>query len=226
MASCAPRSGATAPVTLTRPRRTGGATTRAARLPRRNNVARLTVQHTALACGSFFCEMWGNHFYAMDLTLMRRTFAADPVAPQQPQAAYYVMRNLATALEDLQPATFEWQVTGFPADGERFALERAGERVVTLWQTGRAADECAGTPGGRERDRCLATCGGLRPVERCGAGAALRGGRWHDARPGGDGQRLSLAVAVHRVEQMTNTKTQRARRTQRKIEQGTYWRTP
>ena len=109
-------------------------------------VARLTVQHTALACGSFFCEMWGNHFYAMDLTLMRRTFAADPVAPQQPQAAYYVMRNLATALEDLQPATFEWQVTGFPADGERFALERAGERVVTLWQTGRAADECAGTP--------------------------------------------------------------------------------
>jgi hypothetical protein len=109
-------------------------------------VARLTVQHTALACGSFFCETWGNHYYPMDLTLMRRTFAADPISPQQPQAAYYVMRNLATALEDLQPAEFSFRVEGGPANLEQFCLERTGERVVILWQPGRAADACAGTP--------------------------------------------------------------------------------
>ncbi|MCL5999864.1 MAG: discoidin domain-containing protein, partial [Chloroflexi bacterium] len=109
-------------------------------------VARLSVQHTALACDSFFCETWGNNYYPMDLTLMRRTFGADPISPQQPQAAYYVMRNLATALEDLQPAAFEWHVEGQPADCERFAMARTGERVVTLWQTGRAADDCAGVP--------------------------------------------------------------------------------
>jgi hypothetical protein len=109
-------------------------------------VARLTVQHTALACDSFFCETWGNHYYPMDLTLMRRTFSADPISPQQPQAAYYVMRNLATALEDLQPAAFEWRAEGAPEDCECFGMARAGERVVAVWQAGRAADACAGTP--------------------------------------------------------------------------------
>ena len=109
-------------------------------------VARLTVQHTALACDSFFCETWGNGYYPMDLTLMRRTFSADPISPQQPQAAYYVMRNLATALEDLQPAAFEWRMEGGPADCERFGMARAGERVVAIWQAGRAADDCAGIP--------------------------------------------------------------------------------
>jgi hypothetical protein len=109
-------------------------------------VARLTVQHTALACGSFFCETWGNHYYPMDLTLMRRTFGADPISPQQPQAAYYVVRNLATALEDLQPADFSFRVAGGPAELEQFGLERAGERVIALWQSGLAADLCAGTP--------------------------------------------------------------------------------
>jgi hypothetical protein len=109
-------------------------------------VARLTVQHTALACGSFFCETWGNNYYPMDLTLMRRTFAADPISPQQPQAAYYVMRNLSTALENLQPAEFPFRVEGGPAELEQFGLEQAGERVIALWQPGRAADVCAGTP--------------------------------------------------------------------------------
>jgi hypothetical protein len=109
-------------------------------------VARLHVQHTALDCDSFFCETWGNHYYPMDLTLMRRTFGADPISPQQPQAAYYVTRNLATALEDLMPAVFDWRVKGGPADVERFSMARVGERVVTLWQPGRATDVCAGTP--------------------------------------------------------------------------------
>jgi hypothetical protein len=109
-------------------------------------VARLSVQHTALACDSFFCETWGNSYYAMDLTLMRRTFTSDPISPQQPQAAYYVMRNLATALENLQPAAFDFHVEGGPADLEQFALERPGEQVVTLWQPGQAADDCPGVP--------------------------------------------------------------------------------
>ena len=82
----------------------------------------------------------------MDLTLMRRTFTADPISPQQPQAAYYVLRNLATALENLQPAVFDSQVEGGPAELEQFALERPGERVVALWQPGRAADTCSGVP--------------------------------------------------------------------------------
>jgi len=108
-------------------------------------VARLTTAHTALGVGSFFCETWSN-YYPLDLSLLRRSFAADPVSPQQPQAAYYVMRNLATALADLQPAELECRLVGGPSSVEMFAMSRAGEQVVTLWQQGRAADVCLGTP--------------------------------------------------------------------------------
>ena len=130
---------------LSRPHRTGGAIMFAQRWRRRNIWARLSVQHTALGCGSFFCETWGNSYYAMDLTLMRRTFTADPISPQQPQAAYYVMRNLATALENLQPAVrTDYQVEAGPVELEHFAMERPGERVLALWQPGRAGDVCTG----------------------------------------------------------------------------------
>ncbi len=108
-------------------------------------VARLTTVHTALGVGSFFCETWSN-YYPLDLSLLRRSFAADPVSPQQPQAAYYVMRNLATALADLQPAELKCRLEGGPSSVEMFAMSRPGEHVVTLWQQGRAADVCLGTP--------------------------------------------------------------------------------
>ena len=109
-------------------------------------VARVSVLHTALGIGSFFCEVWGNATYPLDLSLMRRAFNADPITPLQPQAAYYAMRNLATALDGLRPAAFECQVTGAPADLEAYAMARPGERVLALWLPGRAADDCPGQP--------------------------------------------------------------------------------
>jgi hypothetical protein len=108
-------------------------------------VAQLTVAHTALGVGSFFCTTW-NSYYPLDLSLLRRTFSADPISPQQPQAAYYVMRNLATALDELEPAEFSFRVNGGPEDMVTFALARRGERVLALWRSGRTHDHCAGKP--------------------------------------------------------------------------------
>jgi hypothetical protein len=108
-------------------------------------VAQLTVTHTALATGSFFCETWSN-YYPLDLTLLRRSFTADPISTQQPQAAYYTLRNLATALEALQPADVAVQINGGPADLQYFTLARPGEQVLTFWQTGRPHDDCPGVP--------------------------------------------------------------------------------
>jgi len=116
-------------------------------------VARLTVLHVALGVTSIFCTNWSS-YYPLDLSLMRRTFAADPISPEQPQAAYYVMRNLATALEALEPAEFSYQVLGKPAGLETFAMARdgstalttGGTRVLALWQSGLAKDVCPGTP--------------------------------------------------------------------------------
>jgi hypothetical protein len=109
-------------------------------------VARLSVLHTALGIGSFFCEVWGNPLYPLDLSLLRRAFNADPITPLQPQAAYYVMRNLATALDGYQPACFEHAETGVPADLEGHAMARPGELALALWLPGPAVDDCAGTP--------------------------------------------------------------------------------
>ena len=108
-------------------------------------VAQLTVLHTALGVGSFFCETWSN-YYPLDLTLLRRGFSADPISPQQPQAAYYAMRNLATALEGLNPAGFAFELNGAPPDLQRFAMARGRERVVAFWRPGRPDDAGAGTP--------------------------------------------------------------------------------
>ena len=89
---------------------------------------------------------------------MRRTFTADPISPQQPQAAYYVMRNLATALENLQPAAFEFRVEGGPAELRAFALARPGERVVAVWQAGpRRGRSAPASPADRGRHRGCAS---------------------------------------------------------------------
>jgi hypothetical protein len=103
-------------------------------------IARFSVLHTALDIDSFFCETWSN-YYPLDLTLLRRGFSGSPVSVQQPQAAYYVMRNLATALEELRPADFECRIEGETSKIELYKLARSGERVVALWIPGRADDD-------------------------------------------------------------------------------------
>ena len=109
-------------------------------------VARLSTLHTALGIGSFFCEVWANDTYPLDLSLMRRAFHSDPYAALQPQAAYYVMRNLGTALESYRPAQFEHAVTGGPTDLEVCPMARDADRALALWLAGTASDDSAVVP--------------------------------------------------------------------------------
>jgi hypothetical protein len=102
-------------------------------------IARLSVLHTALDINSFYCETWSN-YYPLDLTLLRRSFSGSPVSVQQPQAGYYAMRNLATALEELRPADFDCRVEGETAKTELYKMARRDEKVVALWMSGRADD--------------------------------------------------------------------------------------
>jgi hypothetical protein len=109
-------------------------------------VARFSTLHSALDMGVFFCEAWGNQHYPLDLSLMRRTFGADPIAPLQPSAAYFVMRNLATALAGLRGRRFALRVEGAGQEIETCTLARPGEKVVALWQTAKPQDRCPGIP--------------------------------------------------------------------------------
>jgi len=109
-------------------------------------VAQVFTRHTALGLEAFFCEMYFPNFAMLDLSLLRRSFDADPIAPQQPQAAYYVTRNLGTLLDGLEPDAFDYTIEGGPAHLESYPLKTPDGRAVALWLGGRAHDQCAGTP--------------------------------------------------------------------------------
>jgi len=117
----------------------------ATELDKAKYVARLSVLHNALGINSFFCETWSN-YYPLDLSLLRRSFSGNPVSVLQPQAAYYVMRNLATALEDLQPDNLKYFIENIPHRIESYSMSRKGEKVLALWIQGHASDEFLAKP--------------------------------------------------------------------------------
>ena len=109
-------------------------------------VAQAFTRDSGLGIESFFCEMYCPTYGLLDLSLLRRSFDADPIAPLQPQAAYYVTRNLATLLDGLEPATFECAFEGAPPNMESFRFTAPDGRALALWQGGRAKDHCEGIP--------------------------------------------------------------------------------
>jgi hypothetical protein len=108
-------------------------------------VAQVTVQHAALGIVSFFNELWTST-YPLDISLLRRTFGSDPIVSQQPQPAYYVLRNLATALEDLQPSNLTYSIRNSSRAIESYAMKRDNEEAIALWLKGRTSDICKGEP--------------------------------------------------------------------------------
>ncbi len=118
----------------------------ATELEKAKYVAQVFTRHTALGLESFFCEMYFPHFGVLDLSLLRRSFDADPISPLQPQAAYYVTRNLATMLDGMEPGTLEFSLEGAPAHLEAFPLTSPTGPALALWLGGRAADHCDGVP--------------------------------------------------------------------------------
>lgn len=107
-------------------------------------VAQVFTRHTALGVESFFCEMYFPYFSMLDLSLLRRSFDADPISPLQPQAAYYVTRNLATMLDGLEPAEFACEVSPAPQRLECFTFSAPEGHAVALWRGGHAQDQREG----------------------------------------------------------------------------------
>ncbi len=122
-------------------------------------VAQAFTRHAGLGIESFFCELYFSHFGTVDLSLMRSTFHADPIAPLQPQAAYYVTRNLATMMDGLEPDEFTCEVSPMPENLEIFTFSSPGGHAVALWQGGRTKG------AGRERPVTLRLPFGCRSAD-------------------------------------------------------------
>jgi hypothetical protein len=90
--------------------------------------------------------MYFPNFGVLDLSLLRRSFDADPIPPLQPQAAYYVARNLATMLDELEPGELDYSIQGAPKNLEAFPLRWPRGHALALWLGGRATDRCPGVP--------------------------------------------------------------------------------
>lgn len=119
---------------------------RATELEKAKYVAQVFTRHTALGLESFFCEMYFPQFGVLDLSLLRRSFDADPISPLQPQAAYYVTRNLATLLDRLEPGEFEYTLDGAPPRLEAYPLRAPDGPALAIWLGGQAHDRCDGVP--------------------------------------------------------------------------------
>ena len=107
-------------------------------------VSQVFTRHSALGLESFFCEMYFPQFGVLDLSLLRRSFDADPIAPLQPQAAYYVTRNLATMLDELEPGELEYAIDRAPAYLESYAMKSSDGPALAIWLAGHAKDHCEG----------------------------------------------------------------------------------
>lgn len=108
-------------------------------------LARIVVTHVGLDITSFFCESFQDQNPTWDLTLFRNTFSADPLNPQQPQAAYYVMRTLSTILDDVTPAQIDAEFSNKEKSFETVGLRSGnGDLLLAIWIPGRADDDSPG----------------------------------------------------------------------------------
>ena len=119
---------------------------RSTEMEKAKTVAQVFTRHTGLGLESFFCEMYFPNFGVLDLSLLRRSFDADPISPLQPQAGYYVTRNLATMLDGLEPAAFACAAEPVPPSLELFTFSGPDGRAFALWRGGRAQDRCEPVP--------------------------------------------------------------------------------
>jgi F5/8 type C domain len=103
-------------------------------------LASYITMSVGLDLTTFWNTTW-HHYTWWDLGLFRNSFSADPISPTQPQAAYYVLRNLCTLLDSAEPASvqveFSNQAQPFEVDAFRLAT---GDLLVAVWLPGQPAD--------------------------------------------------------------------------------------
>jgi len=103
-------------------------------------TAQIFIQDTGLDLASFFCEIY-NPYHPADLSLLRRSIDTDPVSSLQPQAAFYVVRNLATILDEFKPEELEIGVEGIEPEKVRiFTFKTPKGHAVALWTKGWPTD--------------------------------------------------------------------------------------
>jgi len=109
-------------------------------------MARMFVMNTGIgATTSFYDNTWLDQD-ANDFGLFRNTFSADPMNPMQPETAYYLLRTLATVMDQTKPSEeVKAEFSNQPADFYNFNFTLPGnEYYVTAWLGGISVDDHPG----------------------------------------------------------------------------------
>ena len=112
-------------------------------------VARQMVRPAAFGMTSIFCEGYNAFYPATELSLLKASIHQDPIAPIQPSASYYVLRNLSTMMDGLEPADFTVKLEGIGKPiVEAFPFADGNRRAVAVWyeDPDRVSDDYAQIP--------------------------------------------------------------------------------
>ena len=112
-------------------------------------VVQCFTQDAGLELISCFCEMNQPFYGALDLSLLRRSIDSEYGSVLQPEAAFYMARNLATMLDRFKPAEFPREIVFTdPVAAKDFDLKKLRSysfttptgRALAIWFGGKAKD--------------------------------------------------------------------------------------
>ena len=109
------------------------------------DMARLFMIHRGLDVVTIWCNTWMDQIQN-DGGLLRTSFSADPISPQQPEAAYYVLRNLCTVMDQAKPdenLTVHFSNNDQTFESYQFILPD-GVRYAAVWLPGKSVDHHPG----------------------------------------------------------------------------------
>ena len=118
-----------------------GQQTRLTEIRKAKDTVRLFMAQAGMGVKSFWCNNWFTQVQ-WDDGFFRSGFAADPVAPVQPNALYYVLRNLCTLMSQTQPCeTLRIQCSNKEGPFQIFNFSLPDDRYyVGLWLMDKSGD--------------------------------------------------------------------------------------
>jgi len=141
-AYCASEWAFMAPYPLTTgPNDWGDGSTWTSEMQKAKYSARLMTAHAGMGIISLFNETFQTGRLEREVSLLRNsTFQVDPITPSQPQAAYYVLRNISTVLDGCEPAAFDVTFSG-EKEFECYTFGCGPEKLLlAAWTPGRTGD--------------------------------------------------------------------------------------
>ncbi len=105
-------------------------------------AARLTLTHLALDVCSFWNETFRQNMIDWSIGLLRNTFSASPLNPNQPEPIYYVFRTLSTVMDEASPLDIKVHFSAGMEKLEWYTFRKPnGQLMLAVWIRGLARDD-------------------------------------------------------------------------------------